>query len=119
MDYIAEWQGHCPICRHEVAFRSESAWFRDHLVCSSCGSYPRERATMLVIDTIPRWRFLHIHESSPVWRGTSLALRTECTGYVATQLFRDIPLGSDHQGCRCENLEAQTFTDARFDLVVL
>lgn len=66
----------------------------------------------------PNWRKMQIHESSPVPRGTSLVLQQECPGYIATQFFPGIPLGTMHRGVRCENLERQTFDDASLDLVI-
>jgi SAM-dependent methyltransferase len=116
-----EWRGFCPICRCETTFRAEQEWFRDHLLCLSCenGSIPRERALMLAIDNLaPEWRILRIHESSPCPRGVSQMLRRDCRGYVATQFFPDISLGTEHAGFRCEDLERQTFPDESFDLVV-
>jgi SAM-dependent methyltransferase len=114
-----EWSGFCPICATNVVFHADDPWFRDHLLCSGCGSIPRERAMMLVIESVaPDWRKMRIHESSPVERGTSVRLRNECTGYVATQMFPGIPSGSTFRDVRCEDLERQTFGDCVFDLVV-
>ncbi|WP_292210555.1 methyltransferase domain-containing protein [Mesorhizobium sp.] len=67
---------------------------------------------------IPHWRHLAIHESSPTLRGISPKLRRECAGYVESQYFPKERLGSNIKGVRNENLEAQTFSDAAFDLVV-
>jgi SAM-dependent methyltransferase len=39
-------------------------------------------------------------------------------GYVATQFFPGVALGSIHNGIRCEDLERQTFPAESFDLVV-
>lgn len=48
--------GECPICEKRVTFTSHEAWFRDHLLCSSCSSIPRERALMRIIaDYYPNW----------------------------------------------------------------
>jgi SAM-dependent methyltransferase len=47
-----------------------------------------------------------------------VVLQNECPNYIPTQFFPDIPLGTLHQGVRCENLEQQTFPDDEFDLVV-
>src|SRR5437899_1086488 len=48
--FVAEWCGFCPICATDVVFHADDPWFRDHLLCSGCGSIPRERAVMLVIE---------------------------------------------------------------------
>jgi SAM-dependent methyltransferase len=74
---------------------------------------------MLTIDNLaPEWRTLRIHESSPGHRGVSRVLQRNCPSYVATQFFPNVPLGSEHSGFRCEDLERQTFADESFDLVV-
>jgi SAM-dependent methyltransferase len=75
---------------------------------------------MRVIATLyPNWRDLKIHESSPSGRwGASGKLAAECEAYIASQYLPDVQFGSDADGFRSEDLEAQTFRDARFDLVI-
>lgn len=118
---VASWPGFCPICLQETRFTARDAWFRDHLFCESCdgGSIPRERALMLAIrQVVPHYAGLAIHESSPAARGVSRLLAAEAPGYVPTQFFPGVTLGSLQDGVRCEDLEAQTFADESFDLVV-
>lgn len=118
---VYQHQGRCPICEKEVTFSAMNLWFRDSLLCSSCGSIPRERALYKVItDHFPRYRKLGIHESSPANRGTSPKLRAGCSNYSSSQYFPTIAPGSvDPQtGFRCENLEALTFPDNSFDIFV-
>ena len=111
--------GFCPICAAEVRFVATDHWYRDALRCSSCRSIPRERALALVLEReFPGWRELRVHESSPAERGISAKLRRDCPGYVATQFFPGAAPGETVEGFRNENLEAQTFADAAFDLVV-
>jgi SAM-dependent methyltransferase len=111
--------GYCPICAAEVRFQARQAWFRDHLLCSGCGSIPRERGLALVLERcFPNWRDLAIHESSPADRGISKKLAGAAKSYVASQFFPDAPLGATVRGFRNENLEALTFPDASFDLTV-
>lgn len=114
-------RGYCPIFEKSVTFTSDEEWFRDHLLCSSCGSIPRERALMKVIaDFYPNWRKLKIHETSPCRRGASVKLKDECGSYSASQFFPDVEPGQEHSksGYRCENLEKLTFPDESFDLFV-
>ncbi|TPK22361.1 methyltransferase domain-containing protein [Mesorhizobium sp. B2-5-9] len=111
--------GHCPICEANAEFTARFNWYRDHLLCSGCGSVPRERALALVLERyFPEWRKLAIHESSPLPRGISPKMKRECPGYVASQFFPGEALGTIVRGFRNENLEAQTFADQSFDLVV-
>lgn len=109
--------GHCPICDKDVDFVARDSWFRDHFVCTNCGSIPRERALMVVIDWyFPRWRESVIHESSPVQRGASLRLSNECSQYIPSQCFPDHMQGTMVGKMRCENLESLSFSDESIDL---
>jgi SAM-dependent methyltransferase len=111
--------GYCPICEAVTEFRATTRWYRESLRCSGCGSVPRERALALVLSrSFPNWRNLTIHESSPANRGISPKMKRECAGYVATQFFPGEALGAVIRGFRNENLEAVTFADGQFDLVV-
>ena len=75
---------------------------------------------MLTIERFyPDWKTLSIHESSPGGRGASLKLKQHSQQYVGSHFFPDFPLGKIHSsGWRNENLEAQTFEDESFDLVI-
>ncbi|MDO9458942.1 MAG: class I SAM-dependent methyltransferase, partial [Alphaproteobacteria bacterium] len=113
--------GHCPICGNDVEYEERGPWHRDQLWCPACpgGSVPRERALALVLNEIrPAWRDLRIHESSPCGRGISVVMTRECPQYTASQFYPDRPFGEIVNGARNENLEAQTFADAAFDIVV-
>ena len=113
--------GFCPICEKKVVFRSKYEWLRDHFLCSSCGSVPRERALMQVIKTFySNYHELKIHESSPVNRGTSLKLKDECKNYSTSHFFKNLIPGEYHPTFmhRCENLEELTFADNEFDLFI-
>jgi len=116
---VYQHRGWCPICEAAADFVALADWFRDDLICSGCGSIPRERAVALVLfEEFPRWRRMRIHESSPTPRGVSLKMQRECAGYVATQYHPKARPGASVGGYRNENLEAQTFADGAFDLVV-
>lgn len=110
-------QGLCPTCGQEAVFSATHEWLRDSYLCESCGSIPRERALMHVIETLyPQWREMRIHESSPAGRGASLKLQTECKDYVPSQFFPGVASGELVDGVRCENMERLTFADESFDL---
>lgn len=58
---------------------------RDNYLCPICNSIPRERALMVVLDSIfPNWSTLSIHESSPVFRGASQRIASEYKKYIPT-----------------------------------
>lgn len=112
-------KGYCPCCDQNTIFRSEKEWLRDYYLCSNCGCIPREHALMKVIEMFyPNWRELSIHESSPVNRGTSLKLRTECKRYPPTQYWPDREVGMTYGGIINVNLEKQLFEKDMFDLVI-
>ncbi len=116
--YFAQ-EGYCTCCDHEVFFVSEKAWLRDHFLCMNCRCIPRERAVMQVIENYyPHWRTLKIHESSPGVGGASLKLKNQAPQYVSSHFFPDRPKGSKVYHFQNEDLEAQTFPDESFDLVI-
>lgn len=113
--------GYCEICEKEVEFHATQNWFRDHLACPRCQSVPRERALMHVLKRYyPNYRKLKIHESSPIGRGVTTRLVKECRNYSYSHYFPDTPPGEINKEfqSRCENLEALTFPDASFDLII-
>lgn len=110
--------GYCSICARQSGFVSRHSWLRDHYRCVRCGSIPRERALMLVLERrFPEWRTLAVHESSP-GLPSSKKLERECPRYCPTFFFPAAPPGALHRGFRSENLERQTFSAGTFDLVV-
>ena len=118
-DFIHD--GYCPICEAAASFHSKEIWFRDHLLCSGCGSIPRERALFKIIsDYFPNFRSLDIHESSPGGRGASIKLNSECKHYSASHFYETITPGqTNHEsGYRCENIERLTFDDNSFDIFI-
>jgi len=109
--------GYCPTCQKNVRFISTNSWLRDHLLCQNCGSIPRERALLVVLEMcFPNWRNLIIHESSPVNRGASIRIARDCSQYISSQLFGDMQSGDVNNGVRCENLEHLTFPNESIDL---
>lgn len=126
-DFVLAHDGFCPVCEQNTRFTSKFDWFRDHLLCGHCGTIPRERALMMMIDQfMPDWRTRTIHESSPGLRsaddthGVSGKLRSQGEAYSWSHYFEDVAPGESHPdtGERCENLEALTFADGMFDLFV-
>ncbi len=120
-EHYLEIAGYCPICEAPATFIAKGKWYRGTLFCQSChnGSSPRERALAHVLRReIPDWRLKSIHECSPMNRGISIKLRTEAKNYTGTHFFPDYPLGTEVKGWRNENIEATTFSEASFDLVI-
>jgi SAM-dependent methyltransferase len=116
MSYFSN-SGNCPICVCDVTFTATGSGFRDLYLCDKCGSLPRERALMRVIETFyPAWQELTIHETSPAARGASARIAKESKHYIPSQYFPDTPGGSFKWGYRSENIEALTFDDNSIDL---
>jgi hypothetical protein len=110
--------GYCAVCDAPSHFTARDPWLRDHYRCDRCGSIPRERALLTVLEReFPNWRDLSIHESSP-GLPSSDRLRRLCDSYVATHYFPDVPVGTIERGVRNEDLSRQTFPDECFDLVI-
>ena len=118
---------HCPICDGDRTFSSPDDYWscRDKLTAPACEyvvCISRHRALAAALFSIhPRERVasLKIHESSPAPIGVSLWLKQNCPHYVGSGYFPDHPFGATVSGLRNENLEAQTFADETFDVVLL
>jgi len=120
-NYYIKHNGYCPICEKNVLFTSKHFWLRDHFICPSCKSIPRERALFKAIsEFFPNYKHLDIHESSPVNRGASLKLARECTNYDSSQYYPEITKGTKHpiSRIRCEDLEDLSFPDNSFDIFI-
>jgi len=117
-DFFYEHYGYCPICAAPTRFVARQAWFRDHYLCERCGSLPRQRSLMIVLeDLYPNWRSSDIYEASPSGPTSDRLLR-ECPTYLASYCYPGVALGTLHQGFRCEDLERLTFPDGQFDVVI-
>jgi SAM-dependent methyltransferase len=111
-------RGYCPICQRKTIIIQFGPLAREHFLCVFCGSNPRQRALVTVLNLIsPAWPTLRIFESSPGGISSDF-LREKCPGYRMAHFFPEVPGGSCQNGVRCENLEALTFPDEQFDLVV-
>jgi SAM-dependent methyltransferase len=60
---------------------------------------------------------MQIHESSPGGQSSD-KIKQECKRYTGSQFFSDVPRGQSKDGQRSEDLEALTFPDESFDLVI-
>jgi SAM-dependent methyltransferase len=110
-------EGTCPVCGSSAGFASQDDWFRDHLLCRSCGSIPRERIFAWALETFrPQWRELQIHECAPAGRAVSQRLAGAAKHYIGSQYFADVARGDSRDGLRSEDLEALSFADQSLDL---
>lgn len=113
-----EWPGYCAICEGGVVFRSYGSWHRDQLVCTVCGSIPRQRALVSVLSVVkPDWRRLRIWELAPAGPASD-KLRMECDQYISSQFWPDVVPGTLIDGVRCEDIERPTLADASVDVII-
>ena len=111
--------GFCPCCERDTHFVAYDPWLRDNFRCANCGSIPRNRALIRVLEQyFPNWTSLAIHESSPSGGGASARLRRSCRRYLASQYFPKEPFGGKIADFQNEDLESQTFADCTFDIVI-
>src|SRR5437899_1893146 len=97
--------GYCPICEQNAEFVVTGEWLRDCYLCSRCGTAPRQRALVEILQLVePQWRNKAIHESSPTLR----FFEENCPKYTKSYYFEGVPLGSMKDEQRCESLEHLT-----------
>jgi SAM-dependent methyltransferase len=107
--------GYCCICEAEATFEADGAWLRDCYVCLRCGTIPRVRALVHILNMVaPEWRNSKMHESSP----GSHYFSERCKRYSYSFFYEDVPPGGSKFGNPCENLEALTFADQTFEIFV-
>jgi SAM-dependent methyltransferase len=111
-------KGYCPICQRKTIIIQSGPQAREHYHCVFCGSNPRQRALITILNrVVGEWPTLRIFESSPGGVSSDF-LQKKCPGYQEAHYFPEVPCGTCLNGVRCENLEALTFADETFDLVV-
>jgi SAM-dependent methyltransferase len=108
-------RGYCAVCMAETTFVAVGPWLRDEYVCARCGTIPRQRAVVEVIEHLrPEWRTLRMHESSPsLW-----FFRQQCPQYSYSYFFPDVAAGASKDGAQCEDVEKLTFPDESFDVFI-
>ena len=108
-------EGFCCICEAPATFVARDPWLRDHYLCECCGTIPRSRAVVEVLNSVaPVWRSGLVHECSP--GADHIALK--CPNYSYSFFYEDVPLGGMKNGNRCESLESLTFKDDSFDVFI-
>lgn len=110
--------GYCPICEKETTFHITGDWLRDQYFCFKCGSIPRHRAIIHVIQMLyPNRDEVNVHESSP-GGASSVKISQMFSSLSFSQYYKDTPLGSYKDGMRCETLESITYPNESFDLFI-
>lgn len=116
----------CPICLSVKTFAApdDFASCRAHLSSPNCpkiGCNTRQRA---VAKTIRKFYSdvdlgnMSVHQAAPSERALTLFLRETVGNYIESGYFPDHDFGRNIGRLRNEDLEAQTFDDETFDLVI-
>lgn len=121
-----EIEAQCPICDLRLMFSAPDSFFscRSKLRSEECPlgtCVPRDRALAKVVFSLfsgDCLRKASVHEAAPTSRGLTQWLRQNCPAYVHSGYFPDQPFGSMVGKFQNEDLEAQTFGDNSFDLVI-
>ena len=116
----------CSICNTVRTFTAADDFWdcRDNLVATDCphsGCITRERALAAILFSLrsrEAVKTFAIHEAAPASRGLMRWLLENAPGYQPSGYFPDKPFGEIHNYVRNEDLEAQTFEDETFDVVI-
>jgi SAM-dependent methyltransferase len=122
--------GSCPLCGCETIFTKTSKNLRETFSCACCHSYSRNRFVAKVLldlfhipppyslNKLVRMRpDLAVYETASY--GPIHIVLKDLKGYICSDFFYDVPFGAcNKKGIRCENIEALTFPDGVFDLVI-
>lgn len=122
--------GLCSCCGHVGAYNIEPRALRETFQCASCQASLRyrnqadalltaygvdERSIAELVQS-PAFRSLSIYE--PGISGPFRPFFSPLPAYTPSYYWPDVDPGQTRDGVRCENLEALTFADASFDLVI-
>ncbi len=111
--------GYCLTCSHRTLFVETGPWLANDYLCMRCQSMPRWRGIIRTLNTqFPDWRNLAMHECGAGGLAT-LKFRREGRGYSGSRyLLPDVPRGQMVGDVSCQDIEALTFADESFDLVI-
>lgn len=110
--------GWCPVCARPTLFIPVGPWYREDLKCLRCRSSARQRAVAHFIKTeIEPDGATRVLEVAPVSH-VARWFREYFPCYEETNYFPGAEPGSTTKGFRNENLEALTYPDNHFDLVI-
>jgi SAM-dependent methyltransferase len=110
---------YCNLCTNHTIYDLSSAWPRDTMYCTYCGSSVRERALVYVLNLFyPNIKNLKLHESSPS-NGALTNYFNNNTDYSFSHYFKDTPNGElNKDNIRCVDLNNIPFEDNEFDIFV-
>lgn len=122
--------GRCAICGRRSTFERSEAPIRETCRCRACGAslrYRHQAAVLLglygdrfdsLADLVEDASFRALDVYEPGLIGAFRALLGSLPGYTQSYYWPGILPGEVHDGVRCENLQALTFPDCAFDLLI-
>ena len=122
--------GACQVCGHRGEYIVDASPTRENFRCEECGASLRYRNQAAALLAVTRSHAANISElvATPSFRDVSVYepgvigpfRRFFCTlpNYTTSYYGPDLPSGAERDGIRCENVEALTFPDESFDLVI-
>ena len=122
--------GTCSVCGHHGNYLVDGRPTRENFQCGRCKASLRYRhqadALLWVTATgatsirelagTPELRRMSIYEPGII--GPFRRYLAALPSYTSSYYWEDLALGAEREGVRCENLEALTFADEAFDLVI-
>lgn len=125
------YSGHCSVCGDHRIFLNMAHPIRETYQCENCRASMRERVTAeAILAAYRRGKETHLAQlaQSPHFRNLSIfepgiagayrAYLSDLPAYQNSFFWGDMPNGTYRQGIRNEDLQALTFPDASFDLVI-
>ena len=127
----ARYCGHCPVCGHAGTFVKNHASAREGFRCPSCRASLRYQAqAQALVEALsrhqarslaelaiePGFDALRIYE--PGITGPFRAILAQRCRYETSFFWPDVVPGTERDGVQCQNLEALTFGDSAYDVVI-
>ena len=123
--------GHCAVCGNIGEFVKNNPSFREGYQCSSCKASLRYRGQaesiiktfapdqgLNLIELANKKSFQEKNIYEPGVIGPFRNLFSSFKTYTNSFYWDDIPLGEKKDGVQCQSLEALTFADNQFDLII-
>ncbi|NLD76484.1 MAG: methyltransferase domain-containing protein [Acidimicrobiales bacterium] len=121
----------CAVCGRFSRFVRDGLSVRETFPCTECGASHRYRhQAEVMLAHLSRQGSANLDELAaeqefaakaifePGWLGPFRPRFSPLPGYVTSGFWPDVEPGETRDGVRCENLEALTFDDETFDLII-
>ena len=122
--------GRCAVCGRGTTFERREGPIRETCKCRECGAslrYRHQAAVLLALygdrcrslaEAVEDGSFRALDIYEPGLIGAFRSLLGTVPGYRQSYYWPDVAPGEVHDGVRCEDLQALTFADCAFDLLI-